>query len=258
VFRPRVIPALLLQGDGLVKTVQFKNPTYVGDPINAVKIFNELKADELVFLDIQATREGRCISPELVRKIGHEAFMPFSVGGGITTINQIRNLIRAGAEKVIIGTKALQNLDFVKQAADECGSQSVVICLDVQKSFLGARKLAPCGISKKNRLSVIEQAIALERAGAGEIMVNCIYRDGTQTGYDLAFVAELSKAVTVPVIACGGAGNLLHLKEVIRAGASAAASGSMFVFHGARRAVLINYPEKQELLSLFEDINENS
>lgn len=247
-FRPRIIPVLLLKDQVLVKTTRFINPKYIGDPINAVKIFNDLKADELVFLDISATREQRCISVDFVREVGEEANMPFAVGGGITTIEQIRTLISAGAEKVIIGSKAAQDKDFIRNASDTFGASTIVACMDVKKKFLGSEHASIVNGTKSTGLNPVEYAIEIQKQGAGEIIVQSIDHDGCMNGYYLDLIAKVSAAVTIPVVALGGAGNLQHMRDAYhQAHATALAAGSMFVFYGPNKAVLINYPTKEEI-----------
>jgi imidazole glycerol-phosphate synthase subunit HisF len=250
-FRPRVIPVLLLKGKGLVKTVQFKNPTYIGDPINAVKIFNDMEADELVFLDITATNENRIPSAEIIKRISDEAFMPFAVGGGIKSINDVKSLIQAGAEKVVINSSSVTNPQLITEAANIFGNQSIIVSIDVKKNFWGKKLVyINCG-QKSTGISPVEHAQKMEEAGAGEILINSIDLDGTMSGYDIELIKSVSESVFVPVVASGGAGNLNHFKSAITEGkASAVAAGSMFVFHGPRRGVLINYPEKKELAEL--------
>lgn len=251
-FRPRVIPVLLLKGQGLVKTVGFKKSRYIGDPINAVRIFNDLEADELVFLDIMASREKRSISSELVGQIGDEAFMPFAVGGGITTVKQAVDLIVAGAEKVIINTAFYEKPQLIAELASELGSQSVVVSLDVKrKSFVGYKLMKKCG-TIQSELKLLDALKKAEQLGAGEILINSIDRDGKMSGYDLNLVKLAGESVNIPVIAAGGAGNNYHLKEAYNIGAHALAAGSLFVYHGLRNAVLINYPTKKELIQIFQ------
>lgn len=251
-FLPRLIPVLLLRGKGLVKTIKFKDPTYVGDPINAVKIFNDLKADELIFLDITASKEGRCIDYKMVKDIGDEAFMPFGVGGGISNIEQIEEIFKAGAEKVIINTNAILNPDLVKRAAENFGSQSVVVCLDVKKNFFGKYEVFIKDGSENTHLNPIELALKMQDLGAGELIINSIDNDGVMKGYDITLIKLISTNLEIPVVACGGAWKLDHLREAYYEGhAHALAAGSMFVFHGPRRAVLINYPKKQEIMEVF-------
>lgn len=251
-FIPRIIPVLLLKGKGLVKTVKFKAPRYIGDPINAVKIFNDLKADELLFLDITASIEGRCVSHELVKDIGDEAFMPFGVGGGISNIMQIEQLLKAGAEKVIISTQAVLNPNLILEASKLFGSQSIVVCMDIKKTILGKYELWIKNGYINSKKSPIELAIEFENHGAGEMIINSIDRDGSMIGYDIPIIKHISNSVSIPVIACGGAGSLEHLALGYYNGdASALAAGSMFVYHGPRNAVLINYPSKMEIKGEF-------
>lgn len=254
-FRPRIIPVLTLKGKGLVKTIKFdkKGARYIGDPINAVHIFNDLEADELIFLDITATLENRCISSELVKSIGEEAYMPFAVGGGITNIKQIHQLISAGAEKVVINTSCIKTPELISEASRQFGNQSIIAAIDIKKSLLGKYKIYMNDGSKQTDLELEQYIRILEETGAGELFINSIDRDGTMTGYDMELVKYISDLVHVPVIACGGAGQLSDLAIVTReANASAAAAGSMFIYHGSRNAVLINYPDKKELLKTLE------
>ncbi|MBK9097315.1 MAG: imidazole glycerol phosphate synthase subunit HisF [bacterium] len=251
-FLPRIIPVLLLKGKGLVKTVKFKDPKYIGDPINAVKIFNDLKTDELVFLDITASKEGRTVSVDLVKDIGDEAFMPFGVGGGINNIKQIEQLLKAGAEKVIINTNAIINPGMIEEASKVFGSQSIVVALDVKKTLFGKYECWIKDGSENTKANPVDMAKKAENLGAGELIINSIDLDGMMTGYNIDLIKTIAEIVSIPVVACGGAGNLEHLKQCYFDGkAHALAAGSMFVFHGPRRAVLINYPSKSELKQLF-------
>ena len=250
-FRPRIIPVLLLRQKGLVKTIKFDRYKYIGDPINAVRIFNDLEADELIFLDILATSEKRTISVDLVRQIGDEAYMPFVVGGGISTVADAMQLFNAGAEKVILNTQAFYNPRLIESIADLAGSQSVVVSIDVKKNWLGRHQVFIKGGREKTDISPVGFAKRSADAGAGEIIINSIDKDGVMDGYDLEIIREISEMVNIPVIACGGAGSLADLKKAHEAGAHAVAAGSMFVFHGPRNAVLVNYPEKHELINTF-------
>ncbi len=251
-FRPRVIPCLLLKNKGLVKTIQFKNPNYIGDPINAVRIFNDFEADELVFLDIQASKEGRCIDFEFVKKIGEEAFMPFAVGGGISSIEQIRSILNNGAEKVVLNSHAIQNPEFVKEASEIFGSQSIIISLDVKRDSNKYKVYTHSG-TKNTGLDAVQTAKEMENLGAGELIINSIDKDGTMEGYDLDIIKEISQIVKIPVIALGGAKDLKDLPKAVKAGATAVAAGSIFVYSGENRGVLINYPDKIELKQIFSD-----
>jgi cyclase len=250
-FRPRVIPVLLLRNKGLVKSFKFTKYRYIGDPINAVKIFNDLKADELVFLDILASKENRTISLDFVKDVGEEANMPFAAGGGINDIKHIKNIISAGAEKVVLNTVAAQNPEFVKQASETFGSSTIVVCIDVKKRFLGKEQIWTYSGSKPAGISPVEFSQLMEEKGAGEIIIQSIDRDGTMLGYDLPLIRKISEAVSIPVVALGGAGNLQHMKQAYtEAYANGLAAGSMFVYHGARRGILINYPEQKEIRNI--------
>lgn len=247
-FRPRVIPVLLLKDKALVKSVNFKDYKYIGDPINAVKIFNDLKADELTFLDIDATLQNRLIDLELLRDIGEEANMPFAVGGGIKTLNDIKKIISYGAEKVVINTYAAQNPDFIKQASETFGSSTITVCMDVKKKLFGRETTWLMNGKNATGFNPVEFARLMEEKGAGEIIVQSITNDGLMTGYDLPLLNAISKEVTIPVVALGGAGNMEHLKQAYTQGhANGLAAGSMFVYQGSKKGVLINYPGKEEL-----------
>jgi cyclase len=248
-FRPRIIPVLLLKDLALVKSKGFSNYNYIGDPINAVRIFNDLKADELVFLDINATKEGRCISLEFLKDVGEEANMPFSVGGGIVSIEQIRNIISTGAEKVILGSAAAENPDFVGKAAEEFGSSTITVCIDVRKKLFGGYEVCIKNGKKWTGYTPEEFAVLMQDKGAGEIIIQSIERDGMMNGYDIEMIKKISGMVTIPVVALGGAGNLEHLREAYHQGkATALAAGSIFVYQGTKNGVLINYPERSELI----------
>ncbi len=250
-FRPRIIPVLLLLNKGLVKTIQFTNPTYVGDPINAVKIFNDQKADELVFLDITATKENRTPPLDLLRKIAEEAYMPFAAGGGVKTLDHVRNIINAGAEKVVINTSAVENPKVIEQAASIFGNQSIIVSIDAKKIGNGQYEVFVRSGEKATALNPVAVAKDCESRGAGEIMINSIDKDGTLAGYDLELVKQVADAVSIPVIACGGAKDYENLAEPYKTGATAVAAGSLFVFIGRKRAVLINYPDRQEIEEIF-------
>tara|TARA_Y100001954_G_C15828605_1_gene613623 strand:- start:6555 stop:7322 length:768 start_codon:yes stop_codon:yes gene_type:complete len=250
-FRPRVIPVLLLKDLGLVKGKKFKNYTYIGDPINAVKIFNDLGADELIFLDIEATNEKRLISMDFVKKVGAEANMPFGVGGGICKINQIKEIIALGAEKVVLNTSAVNDFGFIESAVQEFGSSTVVVSVDVKKTFFKGLKVFTNSGRNSTNLDPLEHCMKMEELGVGEIILNSIDCDGMMNGYDLKLIENISKSISIPVVASCGAGKFDDFNEAIfRGKASAVAAGSMFVFHGPRNAVLINYPEKIELNKL--------
>lgn len=247
-IRARVIPCLLLRGHGLVKTRKFKDPVYVGDPVNAVRIFSEKEVDELVILDIDASREGREPNYELVAEIAGECFMPVAYGGGIRTLAQARKLIRCGIEKVVINSASVEATDFIREIADVFGSQAVVGSIDSKKTLLGGHRVFVKSGTIDAKLKPEDHAAILERAGVGEIFLNSIDCDGQMQGFDLPLIQKVARRVNVPLVACGGAGNMGHLREaIIEGGASAVAAGSMFVFHGKHRAVLINYPSDTSL-----------
>ena len=239
----------------MVKTINFKNPTYIGDPINAVKIFNDLNADELVFLDISASMERRTISSEIVKKIGDEAYMPFSVGGGIISIDQIKEVLSLGAEKVVLNTSVAKNLNLIEITAKHFGCQSIVASVDVKKGLFGAFNVYTKSGTSKISIKLEDYLKSVENAGAGEILINSIDKDGTFSGYDIELIKIVSSCVSIPVIACGGASSLLDMRNAfLDGGASACAAGSLFVFHGSRKGILVNYPEKEEIINTFKNV----
>ncbi|WP_424359181.1 AglZ/HisF2 family acetamidino modification protein [Methanocella sp. MCL-LM] len=255
----RVIPCLLLQGDGLVKTIQFKDPKYVGDPINAVRIYNKKEVDELIFLDILASRKKSLFGPratgprvDLIAKISDECFMPLAYGGGIKSVEQVRDILGTGVEKVSINTQAVEDPAFIRRAADIFGSQSIVVAIDAKRRPDGKYEVYTHGGAKPCGIDPVSHARRMEEMGAGEIFINSIDHDGMMNGYDQELIKSVSSAVKVPVIACGGAGRIEDFAPAVKAGASAVAAGSFFVFHGKRRAVLINYPARAELGSVLD------
>lgn len=250
-IQARVIPCLLVRGNGLVKTKKFKDAVYVGDPVNAVRIFSDKEADEIVILDIDASREGREPNYELIAEMAGEAFMPVAYGGGVRTLEQIRRLIRSGVEKVVINTLATESTDTIRAAVEVFGSQAIVGAIDVRRKLFGGYAVMSKSGTIETKLNLQQHIQTLVEAGVGELFINDIDRDGTMQGYDLSLVRSLAKA-PVPVVVCGGAGTMAHLREAVRdGGVSAVAAGSMFVFHGKHRAVLISYPKANELEKLF-------
>ncbi len=232
----------------LVKSIQFKKHKYIGDPINAVRIFNDLKADELAFLDIEASQQNRLISLDFVKNVGEEANMPFAVGGGIKSVEDIKAVISAGAEKAIINTHAARNPDFIKNAAEDFGSSTIVVCIDVKKKFLKGQRTWILSGSQSTNYTPLDFAKLMEEKGAGEIIIQSIERDGMMEGYDIELIKSISTAISIPVVALGGAGSKEDLKDAYRNGyANGLAAGSMFVYQGTKRGVLINYPDKSEL-----------
>jgi cyclase len=247
-LRTRVIPCLLLKGEGLVKTVRFRKPVYVGDPINAIRIFNDKGVDELMLLDISASREGRGPPLQTIRDFASECFMPVAYGGGIRSLDDARAVLALGIEKIVVNTSALRRPELVTEISREFGAQATVVCIDASRRLLGGYEVMSVGATAKTGLKPVEHALSMVELGAGEIVINSIDRDGTQSGYDLELVRSVADAVPVPVIACGGAGSLKDFRAAVVDGhASAVAAGSMFVFHGKHRAVLISYPERAEL-----------
>lgn len=252
-LRPRLIPCLLVHNGGLVKTVNFANPKYVGDPINAVRIYNEKEVDELVVLDIDATAKGAEPDYQLISHLASECRMPLCYGGGVRTVAQIEKIISLGVEKVAVSSAVVENPKLISDAATRVGSQSVVVVIDVKKtSLLRRQEVVTHNGSRRTGLNPVEFARQMAELGAGEIVINSVDRDGEMKGYDLDLVEQVRQAVRLPLTVLGGAGSLDDLRELIRRyGIIGAAAGSLFVFKGRYRAVLINYPnraEKQALL----------
>lgn len=248
-IRPRIIPVLSIDNRDLIKTVKFNNPTYLGDPVNAVKIFNRKMIDELSVLDIRATKFNREPDYELLKDIAGEAFMPLSYGGGIKTVDQIRELLAIGYEKVIINTALVKNPQMLKKASELFGSQSIVASIDV-KEIKGKKVCVVCDGNEVTEYYPIDLALKAQTLGCGEIIINSIDKDGMMSGYDIELIKSVSTAVSVPVIACGGAAGIPDLKAALVEGhADAAAGGSMFVYYGKLKAVLITAPTEQELIN---------
>ncbi len=245
----RVIPCLLLKGRALVKTIQFQNPSYIGDPCNTVRIFNEQEVDELIILDINATQSKSEIQFDLIEQIAGECFMPITYGGGIQTLDDVAKIFSLGVEKVAINTYAIEHPEFVSQVAKKYGNQSIVVPIDVKKRFWRKSQNVYCmGGRQRTLLSPVDHAVHMEQAGAGELLVTSINRDGMMQGYDIDLIKAISDAVSIPIIACGGAGNLNDFRLAVQmGGASAVATGSMVVYQGINRAVLVNFPTREEL-----------
>lgn len=237
----------MLKGTGLVKTIKFKNPVYLGDPINAVKIFNDKEVDELVFLDIDASKLNAPPNFELLKNVTDECFMPLAYGGGVKTIEQIKMLLKIGIEKVILNTACHDEADFLKESVRIFGSSTLVGSMDVKRSFWGKMTVFVKGGTKDTKQDPVDYAKRLEEMGVGEILLNSIDHDGVMAGYDLALIEAVSHAVSIPVVACGGAGALNDFGAAKLAGASGVAAGSMFVFQGPHKAVLISYPSAKQM-----------
>ena len=255
-LRTRIIPCLLLKDNGLVKTIKFKNPEYLGDPVNIVRIFNDKEVDELAILDIGASVENRAPAFELLADIAGECFMPLSYGGGLRRIDDLLTLSKAGYEKLVINTWAVEKPDVVRKAADQLGSQSVVVSLDVKKSLFGKYEVMIAGGQRNTKKDPVELAVEMNRQGAGEILLNSMDRDGTQKGYDLDLINRVSSEVDIPVIACGGAGSVEDMAAAVKqGGASGVGVGSFFLFHGRHRAVLINVPPPNVMFEAIDGQN---
>lgn len=253
-LHPRIIPCLLVKNKGLVKTVKFKEPKYVGDPLNAVRIFNEKEADELIVLDIDATAENREPDYRLIENLAAECRMPLCYGGGIKTVEQAQRIFSLGVEKVAISSAALDDPDLISRVAASVGRQSVVAVIDVKKKLLGRHEVWAGNGLKNTRKDPVEFARQLEGLGVGEIVLNSADHDGVMKGYDLPLVEAVREAVSVPMTVLGGAGSLGDLSSLIRRhGIIGAAAGSLFVFKGVYKAVLINYPNRAEKNALLHE-----
>lgn len=249
----RVMPCLLMHKGALVKTVQFKNPVYVGDPVNTVRIFNQKEVDELVLIDISATVDGYGIDFGTLEKVVTECFMPICYGGGVNNLDDMHRLYNLGIEKVSLSSAALNSPALVSEAASRFGSQAIVVTLDVRKNFFGKHVVRTHQGKIDTKLSPVEAARAMEKAGAGEIFLYSIDRDGTWSGFDLAVIRDVSHAVGIPVVACGGGGEMAHLQAAVKdAGASAVAIGSMAVFQAKDLGVLVKFPTRQQQEKAFE------
>lgn len=246
-LRHRVIPCLLLRQGGLVKTRKFANPKYVGDPINAIRIFNEKEVDELIVLDIEASRQGREPDYALIEQFASECFMPLCYGGGVSNVEQARRLFSLGVEKVSVQTAALRDLDLLGRLASTFGSQSVVASIDVRSDWLGRRRLYSSTTGRADDRSWIDYLGRVEQTGAGEVLLNAVDRDGEMRGMDNDLIQEAARRVRIPLVAAGGVGSLDDIVGGLRHGASGIAAGSFFVYHGPHRAVLITYPGPDEM-----------
>lgn len=251
-LRPRIIPCLLVQNKGLVKTVNFKNPKYVGDPINAVKIFNEKEVDELIVLDIDATAQRRDPDFTMIRNLAGECRMPLCYGGGVNTVQQAKEIINLGVEKVALSSAVIERPELVSDIANAVGKQSIIVVLDVKKKGLfGNYEIFTANGTKSTGKNPKDFAIQLEKLGAGEIVINSIDNDGVMKGYDLKLVQMVRDAVSIPITVLGGAGSLQDIRALVhKFGIIGAAAGSLFVFKGVYKAVLINYPKQSEIKEL--------
>ena len=249
---PRVIPILLIKEKGLVKTKKFKSPKYIGDPINSVRIFNEKEVDEIIILDIEASKKTQGPDFSLLKDIAAEAFMPLGYGGGIKSVDEVKKIFELGFEKIVINSSSYDSYKIIEDSARMFGSQSIVGCIDIKQSIFSKRFLYSHSGQKKQKISIDNHINNLINAGIGELIIQTIHLDGTKKGYDLNFLKKVSKSIKIPSIGLGGAGELCHLVAAIdKTDLSAVAAGSIFVYFGTHDAVLINYPERDVIENLF-------
>lgn len=258
-LRPRVIPCLLVKNGGLVKTVKFASPKYVGDPINAVRIFNEKEVDELIVVDIDATVLRKEPNYSMIRDLAAECRMPLCYGGGVVSVEQVERIVSLGVEKVAMSAVVVSDPGIIGRAAEVVGSQSIVVVLDVKLDRSGKHEVYTHNGTRPSGRAPVELAKQVEALGAGEVVLNAIDRDGVMKGYDLELARSVREAISVPITVLGGAGSLADIRALIDAfGIVGAAAGSLFVFKGSYRAVLINYPRRAEKDALVADTHEVS
>jgi cyclase len=250
-LRHRVIPCLLIQNNSLVKTFGFKNPKYIGDPINAIKIFNEKEVDELMLLDITASKLKKSPNFNLIEEIASECFMPLAYGGGISSLQDAEKLISLGVEKICLQSAVLDDTSLITEISERSGSQSVIVSIDVKKNWRGKYQLYSSAKKRSLSLPLAEYVNRVIEAGAGEILLNSINRDGQMQGMDINIIKEISQLASIPVTAVGGVGSLSDIRAAIDAGASAVGVGAFFVLNGPHKAVLISYPKYNDLVNLF-------
>lgn len=251
-FTPRVIPALTLIDDGLYRTKRFRKPSYVGDPLNTVRIFNEKEVDELIVLDITPAHQWNEGRLRLLEEMASEAFMPMALGGNISTVSHVERAFKMGYDKVVINSASIHNTELIETLTGRFGGQSIVISIDAREKLFGGQTVYTNLGRKSARIDPVDHALRCERAGAGEIVIRSIDHDGLMKGFDLDLIARVSAAVSVPVVATGGAGSLEDLARALAAGAHSVSAGSMFVYHGPHRAVLINYPAFEDIQKVLE------
>lgn len=246
-LRPRIIPVLSIQDGDLVKTIQFENPRYIGDPINTVKIFNDKGADELCILDITASKEKKIPNFRLLEEIANEAFMPLSYGGGLTTLDQVKKIIRMGYEKVIFNSSFFTNSKLISDTVDYLGSSGVVISLDVKKDLVGNYKFYLFDGTQRSNFSISDVINRLQELNVGEVILNSINHDGMMDGYDFGLLELFGQSINVPLILLGGAKDVNDFRNAKMKGADSVAASSMFIFYGLKKAVLISYPDANDL-----------
>ena len=254
---PRIIPCLLVKNKGLVKTIKFKDPKYIGDPINAVKIFNEKEVDELIVLDIDATVDNREPDYKMIANLANECRMPLCYGGGIKTSQQAQQILSLGVEKIALSSVALEKPQIIREIAKQVGSQSVVVVFDIKKKMLGGYEVFTNNAKNKVKLDLMEYVAKVQQLGVGEIIINSIDNDGIMKGYDFNLIDKIKAEVNTPITILGGAGSIDDIRKAIqRYGIIGSAAGSLFVFKGKYRAVLINYPSKLDKDNLIQSAME--
>ena len=252
-LRPRIIPSLLFQNKGLVKTVNFKSPKYVGDPINAVRIFNEKEVDELAFFDIDATVRNKEPDYALIEKLANQSRMPLCYGGGVKTVEQAQRIFGLGIEKIALSSSVVQDPSLIPAIVERVGSQSVIVALDVKKKRFGGYEVYTHNGKRSTGINPFKFASEVEKLGAGEILINSIDQDGTMNGYDMNLVDKIAETISIPLTVLGGAGSLTDIEKIIQKhGIIGVGVGSLFVFKGPYKAVLINYPTKIDKNKIFK------
>jgi len=247
-IRTRVIPCLQLIDQSLVKTVRFNEYGYIGDPVNTVRIFNELEVDELCFLDIRASIENRGPNLSILKEISNECFMPLSYGGGLKNFETAKKIFSIGFEKVVVNTQGYRNPQFITQLSEHFGSQAIIGSIDIKKALFGGYQVFVNDGQEKTKLDPVEWAVKLESLGAGELLITSMDRDGTWEGFDIEIIKKIANTVNIPVIASGGAGSLQHIGDVVKKGnVSAVAVGSLVVYQKKGMGVLVNFPDKTQL-----------
>tara|TARA_Y100001958_G_C21232717_1_gene558635 strand:+ start:1257 stop:2015 length:759 start_codon:yes stop_codon:yes gene_type:complete len=247
-LQTRVIPCLLLKGESLVKTVNFKNPSYIGDPVNTARIFNELEVDELVLLDISATNNKKGPDFKILEELANECFMPLAYGGGINNFEDAKKILKIGIEKIILNSVTYSNPSLITELAEHFGNQAIVASIDIKKNIFGKYYLYSNSGSKKQKIDIIAWVQELEQMGAGEILLTAIHKEGTWMGFDIKIIEKISNAVNIPVIANGGASSIEDIGKAVKQGcASAVCLGSMVVYQNKGMGVLVNFPDNVKL-----------
>ena len=249
----RLIPVLLIHNLGVYKTKKFKRPIYIGDPINTVRLFNDLEVDEIIILDIDASKNKTEPNFDFIEELASEAFMPFAYGGGIQTVDQAQKIIQLGAEKIVLNHQAHKNNSLISDCAKKFGSQSIVGSIDYKKKIFSEEMLYDHVSEKILNKTLIDSVLESQKAGAGELMITSVERDGQMEGMDISIIKKVSSLLSIPLISCGGIGSLIHIKKAHQAGAEALAAGSFFVFYGKQNGILINYPKETELEKVLND-----